>query len=350
MKNEQLLSVGRVLFRKGFSFCMYRFPNEQNLNLAVQADILPHQPMTGFTIAPFVTSSVAPQVHLYKIDNWADDWRNHIHGLPDRATEWASLPPENGKEQYLERLSYLLKDMRAGVLDKAILSRVILAQKGHDFDPFRLFTRLCEDYPDTFGSIFYKPGEGIWIGATPEILLIKDGEKYRTMALAGTQPRKNGDYQWRQKELEEHEMVGRHIEQVFENRSYECLEKKGPFTIEAARVAHLRTDYVFARNDSENISAIVADLHPTPAIGGLPVDIGVECILKYEGYDRKYYCGYIGETNGIDSARLFINLRCLQVGKTQLAVFAGGGITASSNEEEEWNETVQKSLTMLEKI
>ncbi|HUN02359.1 MAG TPA: chorismate-binding protein, partial [Niabella sp.] len=47
---------------------------------------------------------------------------------------------------------------------------------------------------------------------------------------------------------------------------------------------------------------------------------------------------------------LYINLRCMQVGKDKIAIYTGGGITAASDAEEEWQETILKSKTVAEKI
>jgi isochorismate synthase len=46
---------------------------------------------------------------------------------------------------------------------------------------------------------------------------------------------------------------------------------------------------------SVNLEKLVTELHPTPAVGGMPIIEGIECILENEGYDRTYYSGIIGE-------------------------------------------------------
>ncbi len=172
------------------------------------------------------------------------------------------------------------------------------------------------------------------------------------MALAGTQARHPAglEYKWHSKEIEEHQMVNQHIEQVLKKYACAIIDKKALQTVESARVAHLKTDYIFEETKKTELAALLKDLHPTPSIGGLPVKNGIDCILQNEGYDRKYYCGFIGETNFSDTTNLYINLRCLQVGKDHLAIYVGGGITAASNPEDEWNETILKSKTMSEKI
>lgn len=189
------------------------------------------------------------------------------------------------------------------------------------------------------------------MGATPELLLRKRGTDFYTMALAGTQARQpEASYQWREKEKEEHEMVGRHIEEVFENNRCSLLRKGTTETIESGKVAHLKTDYVFHETSAGSLKKLLSELQPTPAVGGLPVRESVDSILKQEGYDREYYCGFLGETDFSQTADLYTNLRCMQIGKEKIAVYAGGGITAASDPQEEWEETILKSKTMMEKI
>ena len=348
MSHHIVLETARLLLRKGMAFCIYRFPGEKQIHLAANTQLFDGTAKPNFIIAPFVQSSLAPEIFLHKAED-ISTLSARLHSLPDVAIEWGHLPAQTTQDEYFERIAQFLNDMRNGLLEKAILSRVMLIQKPSAFDSFLFFERLCADYPQTFGSLFYYPQEGIWIGATPETLLATHPHKWITMGLAGTQPRSQPPYSWREKELEEHDMVGRHILRVFEQYGSRLILKDGPKTIEAARVAHLTTDFEFSVPEAP-VSALLADLHPTPAIGGLPVDKGVDCILQYEGYDRKYYCGYIGECDGDKHARLYINLRNLREGRDKIAVFVGGGITAASDPQEEWNETVQKSLTMMEKI
>ncbi|MEO6681793.1 MAG: chorismate-binding protein [Ginsengibacter sp.] len=251
----------------------------------------------------------------------------------------------------MNRIHHYLDEIKSGILSKAILSRVIQIEKPQQFDVTHFYTLLASAYPETFVSLFYIPGMGIWTGATPELLLEKENKTYRTMALASTQPKKAiGDYSWRNKEKEEHRLVQQHIEEVFLKNDCQLTDSKGPYTIESGQVAHLKTDYTFEEKNPDNQNNITDQLHPTPAIGGLPVDASLECIKKYEGYNRNYYSGYLGETNHRDLARLFINLRCMQIGKDKIAIFAGGGISIDSDPEEEWAETNQKSLTLLEII
>ena len=354
------IDLSGLLLSKGVSFCLYRFPGEKDFQLAVEKNILISSNKKGsggntpdFVIAPFTKNDDSTKVLLQKFDlkEVGLAFWDHIEKLPDSSISWGPLPAAITKDIYLKRIGQYLKDIRSGNLSKAILSRVILVDKPKGFDVFHFFSSLAATYPETFVSLFYVPRMGIWTGASPELLLKKENSTYRTMALASTQPRKeSGEYSWRKKEEEEHRLVQEHIEEIFLKNKCTLQSKEGPYTIETGKVAHLRTDYVFKETGENALNSILAQLHPTPAIGGLPVREALECIAHYEGYNRNYYTGYFGETNNKNFSRLYINLRCMQIGSEQIAIYVGGGISADSDPEEEWAETNQKSLTLLEII
>src|SRR5699024_7527201 len=123
-------------------------------------------------------------------------------------------------------------------------------------------------------------------------------------------------------------------------------EKTATESMETDSVAHLKTDYKFKMGEEYALKSLIKSLHPTPAVAGLPIAPSLACILQYEGYDRQYYCGIIGETSPDNTAHLYVNLRCMQIGEKEIAIYVGGGITAASDPEEEWRETIIKGKTM----
>lgn len=353
MLKEKILRAAGLLLEKNIPFCLYRFPGQADLMLAVDADCLPHNEVMSFLFLPFSDRSGAAEIYMQVVSNdfINEDFIRQVASLPARTEINAFLPDETSRESYFKRIQIFLDALRAGMVEKAVLSRVLYVDKPEDFNPLDCFLRLEHDYPRTLTYLLLHPESGMWMGATPELLLQKDGSEITTMSLAGTQAKKpEGDYKWRAKEIEEHEMVDRHIEEVFKNHSYEIVRKNGPHTVETAQVAHLKTDYLFREQSTVSLKELIRALHPTPAVGGLPVEEAVQFVLDNEGYDRKYYSGVIGQTNFSDKADLYVNLRCMQVGAQKIAIFVGGGITADSDPQEEWEETVLKSKTMIEKI
>ena len=95
------------------------------------------------------------------------------------------------------------------------------------------------------------------------------------------------------------------------------------------------------------MAALVEELHPTPAVGGLPKAAAVDYILKQEGYDRSYYTGYLGPFAAFEQANLFVNLRCAQFLPDAVQLYTGAGITTGSVPAREWEEICRKASTFL---
>lgn len=354
LENKNIIQIGRLLLQKGISFCIYCYPGESQYNVAIQKGILYPNNEADFVISPFIANNKYEKVVLEKVPSQvcADNrLYDELMRLEDCTIKWGELPSETIKADYLKSIHHYLQFIRAKKAMKAILSRVKIIGKPTKFDPLIFYKKLSTAYPETFSSLFYIPGKGIWTGASPELFLKKEKDFLYTVALAATLPiHKEENYNWRKKEIKEHDMVREHIEQVFEKNNCRLINSKGPYVFETGHVAHLKTDYIFENSEKNDLGQIITDLYPTPAIGGLPVRKALECINLYEGYARNYYSGFLGETNGQDLARLFINLRCMQIGEDAIAVFVGGGISDESDPEEEWEETIQKSFTLLEII
>ena len=71
-------------------------------------------------------------------------------------------------------------------------------------------------------------------------------------------------------------------------------------------------------------------------------------INKYaEGYsNRRYYGGYIGPVDAWGNYDYFVNLRSMEFDSERYCIYVGSGLTADSDAEKEWQETVQKAKTL----
>src|SRR6202021_687877 len=92
---------------------------------------------------------------------------------------------------------------------------------------------------------------------------------------------------------------------------------------------------------------LVSELHPTPAVCGIPLNDATQFIKETEGYDRGYYTGFLGPCNMDGKTELYVNLRCAELFADCINLYVGGGITKDSIPENEWEETEMKSKTLL---
>lgn len=246
------------------------------------------------------------------------------------------------KEVYLDRLHHLIDRLKKGDLQKLVFSRQYL-QEHATFSIASFLQQLRSSYPASFIYALNSDQFGLWIGASPELLLKRRGRDYKTSSLAGTKAKGQGE--WTIKEIEEQQLVTDFILEVLKEKNCNKIEINGPRTVNAGPVEHLKTSITFQSDSS--IHTLLDHLSPTPAVCGIPRKESKEYILGHEGYDRQLYTGLIGY-HSKDRSDVFVNLRCMKRLKNGLMLFLGGGITSRSNANDEWEETNLKAKTMLD--
>ena len=233
---------------------------------------------------------------------------------------------------------------------KVVLSRTEKVEV-EDFDMVDAFKKLVLLYPSAFVYCFYHPKIGNWIGATPEQLLKVTENNFETISLAGTQKDTgSSEILWGEKEKEEQQFVTDYLVSRLKNVA-KAVQFTKPYSIKAGSIWHIKTDVSGVLNSDSTLKKVIQLLHPTPAVCGLPKEIAKDFILENEPYDRSFYTGFLGELNCSPtkesiSSDLFVNLRCMQIKDSQAHLYIGCGITKDSDPEKEWEESVNKSMTM----
>ena len=110
-------------------------------------------------------------------------------------------------------------------------------------------------------------------------------------------------------------------------------------------VTHLLQELTWQMPDRV-LPLLLKHLHPTPAVAGLPKKVALQYIAAAESHERKLYTGIIGRASE-GAQKLFVNLRCGSVVNQHLYCYVGGGFTPDSVAELEWEETENKSQTLL---
>jgi len=212
--------------------------------------------------------------------------------------------------------------------------------------PLDIFNELNLNYKNTFNYLVSIKNVGCWMGATPELLTDFNGALFKTVALAGT--KHNFYTEWTDKEKEEQQFVTDFIFNHIKNKVKKV--KKTPVeTINAGEVFHLKTSFKGVLNNKSDWTDIVKSLHPTPATCGLPKNKSKALINSIELHQRDFYTGFLGVISP-NQKLLMVNLRCMQIINNNVFLYLGGGITAKSNPEKEWIETINKSKTLLNVI
>lgn len=256
----------------------------------------------------------------------------------------ASKPYVISTKEYMLQAHSLINGMHQLQIPKVVFSRVKKVQ----FDSAKLkelFYELCENYPKAAVYLISSKLTGTWFAASPELLLEVHGSELFTMSLAGTKKNSLKHEPWGQKELSEQKYVTDFIIEQLKENDVEFIEVLGPYDIEAGPVLHLRTD-VSGRLSSTPIDKIITSLHPTPAVSGVPRKDAQLLIQMLEHHSRALYTGFFGYLSK-DTARLFVNLRCAQLIENEAYLYLGGGFTMDSIPELEFDETENKSKTLI---
>lgn len=341
LKNKILTSI-----KNNTPFVLFRKPNQtkgtaffQQNNSTFYIDNFSEK---GFVFAPFDATSKT----LYIPFSIADEFSfEKINTINFEASENKKTASNIAKKLHIALVENGINFMKTSEVKKVVLSRKEQV-KISNFDGVAIYNKLLNNYPTAYVYLWFHPVSGLWMGATPEVLLKKEQQKFSIMALAATQEYKHTlNVVWGEKEQKEHQIVVDYITNKFDEKQLEISET---YTVKAGNLVHLRTD-IKGKIDETNFSLqkIIKSLHPTPATCGLPKEKAKKFIVQNENYKRAYYTGFLGEVK-YDFTDLYVNLRCMEIDLTQKCayLYIGGGITEESNPEKEWLETVAKSSVM----
>ncbi|CAN5768013.1 isochorismate synthase [soil metagenome] len=337
----------------GFLFCPFDLSGTQPLHF-LPADIRYTSSRRELILAPEQAAdpSVQPLLHRFQ-----EEMTERLYS--SRRVGWHSgeeaSHPTVAKSHFLEVVAEGVRQIQHEEMEKVVLSRTRQVPLPKGFDLLKVFLGLTHSYPLAFVSLVSVPESGTWMGASPETLVHLDRNQFfRTEALAGTQPYLPGtttaEAIWRQKEIEEQSLVVRYIIHCFKQLRLREYGETGPRTMLAGNLMHLRTDFKVNLKEVDFpflTTQMMRLLHPTSAVCGMPMEKAKKFILQNEGYSREYYSGFLGPVRLQEEIRLFVTLRCLQLTRSHLTVYAGAGVTGDSVPEKEWQETEMKMETML---
>lgn len=208
---------------------------------------------------------------------------------------------------------------------------------------------------DSFGP--QPPLDRTLIGASPELLVSRDGNQVRSNPMAGSRPRSQDPVEDRrraeqllvsEKDLREHAAV---VEAVADGLRPMCKNLRvpeSPSLTSTAAMWHLATEVTGELRDPGTSSLELAlALHPTPAVCGTPMQAANRVIAETEPFDRGYYAGMVGWCDSAGDGEWVVAIRCAEAEEKLLRLFAGAGIVSGSDPAEELAETSAKFRTAL---
>lgn len=276
--------------------------------------------------------------------------------------------PVPAPEQYGDMVRKALALFAQGELKKVVLSRAMDVQLDSPLD----YTQLLPDLlrRNTHGYTFAVPiwaqganaaPSGVMVGASPELLVRRVGDRIYVNPLAGSIGRSNDPEKDRslqeglarsEKDLREHGYVVADIARILRDYCDELDVPAGPSVIGTDTLWHLST-YITGRLRDPAVTALELScaLHPTPAICGHPTSMAFDHILELETFDRGYFAGLVGWQRANGDGEWALALRCaLHTNGKQLRLYAGAGTVAGSDPDSEIRETATKMETFMRAI
>ena len=262
-------------------------------------------------------------------------------------------------DEWMASVAGIVEMIRQGAFEKVVLAREILltlqtAQGA--FDIGVTLQRLRESYPTAYVFAMQR-GERFFVGATPERLVLghRDGQIH-TMALAGSARRGEteqedaalGEQLLRsEKNNREHAIVVDMMRAALEEHCSHVQVASAPELLKLRNVQHLKTGITGELLPERSILDIIADLHPTPAVGGYPRQAALAAIRQSERLDRGWYAAPLGWIGTSGHGEFAVALRSALIEGGQARLFAGCGIVADSDPQVELAESWLKFQAML---
>jgi menaquinone-specific isochorismate synthase len=300
-------------------------------------------------------------------------WITEVEGQPEPeqlpwGAEGGNDPLEEQEkvapDEFLLRSAMSQSDWKAAVRDalEAIgskeLRKVVLARRvdiwaNRPFVVTEVLERLASLYPSC--TVFNVEG---FLGASPELLLRKAGDRIESHPLAGTVAR-SGDQAGDEalvasllgsaKARFEHQVVVEAIGAALGPCCEELDLPASPSVVGLRNVSHLATRITGRLRPDRACGALemVARLHPTPAVGGDPTRPALALLAKLEGFDRGRYAGPVGWVDSRGDGVFVLGIRCAEVEGHCARIFAGNGIVAGSDPAAELTETQLKLQALL---
>ncbi|MFC7096535.1 isochorismate synthase [Halobaculum marinum] len=308
-------------------------------------------------------------VNRYGPDADAGGARDALADARDRLAELPMMRPRGEKpgvagtewlvdrEEWTAQVASVIERIREGPLRKAVMATALRVDLVDEIDIPDTLGRLRRTYPECYRFLVQPTdGEGFF-GPPPERLVRREGEVVQTEALAGSMPRGDTpeeDDEYARSLLESDKL--QHEQGVVVDTICEQLDSFGTVgegeqgIRKLTNIQHLRTPINAVLDGDTHVLELVEALHPTPAVGGLPLDLALETIRETETWDRGWYASPVGWFDAAGDGEFAVGIRSGVAGDGQATLFAGNGIVADSDPADEWDELQHKVRPVMDEL
>lgn len=287
-------------------------------------------------------------------------WRARLAALTADTTDRAdpgtpTVTPVPAPGDYTSAVTNAVAAIALGQIAKVVLGRSAVLDFTGAPDISVTARRLQAAEPGCTVFTHPVPG-GVFLGASPELLVSRRGTAVSSHPMAGTaglEGDRADQLLGSAKDRWEHQLVVEEITRTLADQGVEIELPPGPSLMRLRSVAHLVTrieGQLPAAGPRPSVLELVAALHPTPAVGGVPRDQALEIIAMLETASRGRWAGPVGWVDGRGDGDWVIGIRSATVTGRRAVLWAGAGIVADSLPEAELAETTIKLVPVLEAL
>ncbi len=286
-----------------------------------------------------------------------------VPGTPDTAR----IVPRSSDDGFRSAVADAVAAIDRGELAKVVLARQADVTLARPVDIAGLLRRWSALEPSC--ALFSLPSPaGQFVGASPELLVERTGDRFRCLPLAGTTARRaglghgpDGELLESDKDSEEHRLVVDAVRDTLAPLSVELEVPDRPDLVHLHNMTHLGTPVtgILAASDDPGRGGaartpsalhLVAALHPTPAVGGVPRDAALAAIERLEPDRRGTYAGPVGFVDAAGDGRWVIGIRAVTVAGSAARMVAGVGVVRGSRAEAELVEATLKFTAVFDAL
>lgn len=258
-------------------------------------------------------------------------------------------------ERWRRSVQEVLAEIQRGKVTKVTLARTLQLRAAAAISPEPVLERLLTAYPSCIVFAVARPGM-CFLGATPEELVSLEEGRARSTCMAGSawrfaangdQPAAAGSLVWGEKELREHAVVADWVGERMGRFCRELDRDRVPQAVRIGHLYHLATHFSGVAQSGTHVLDLVAALHPTPAVAGIPLEPALGMIRRLEPDDRGWYGGPVGWLDGRGGGQFGVAIRSALLRGDQALLYAGAGLVEGSDAEIEYEETEMKFVPLL---
>lgn len=258
-----------------------------------------------------------------------------------------------------DRVEEALETIKSGGLEKVVLARKVELHSDFPFESLPAVNWLRERFPGAATFLISFNGGGTLAGCSPEKLVSVSSNLLQTEAVAGSiaRGRSAGEDAMNeqkllqsQKDVREHRFVLEELAERLLPISSLLEYPEFPRVRKLANVQHLVSPVKAELKDHFSAVSVAGLLHPTPAMGGSPREAAMAFLQSRESFNRGWYASPVGWLSSYGRAEFTVAIRCALLRECSATLFAGCGIVAGSDPQQEWEETRIKFQPMMEAL